>query len=89
MAEQQSSFTGCQHTGNPVLDSLVNLYIGAHAFPPSGASGLEYMEQVHAKLLELYDKEPKRRTSDGRPTAGELANPRKSLSGLAAEAAGK
>ena len=52
-----------QNTGNPVLDSLVNLFIGSGKFPANKADGHEprhlTMDELHTKLLELYAKEPK------------------------------
>lgn len=60
MSKEEKKVNGLQDTGNPVLDSLVNLYIGAGTFPFDSAGGLKYMEQVHAKLLELYGKEPEK-----------------------------
>lgn len=45
-----------QNTGNPVLDSLVNI-LANYQFN-SVPTMLESMGQIHAKLLELSVKEP-------------------------------
>jgi hypothetical protein len=45
---------GLQDTGNPVLDSVINLYVGAGVFPPS----IEVMNTLHKALSELAGKEP-------------------------------
>lgn len=45
---------GCQNSGNPVLDSFVNL---AASMPPTWLT-IKHLRDVHVLLLELYAKEP-------------------------------
>jgi hypothetical protein len=52
--ECKCKFLGCQDTGNPVLDSLVNL---AASMPPTWLKP-EYLRTLHGVLLELAEKEP-------------------------------
>lgn len=55
--------SGKQDTGNPILDSLVNIIQAA-----PDAAQVDNMEGIHAKLLELAAKEPGgliRRGKDG------------------------
>lgn len=49
MAEKSMA---CQNTGNPVLDSLVNLVLARGAFT------VEQLSEWHGVLLELAEKEP-------------------------------
>lgn len=54
-----------QDTGNPVLDSLVNIVMAA----PSQHSRADSIESLHATLLKLAEKEPgglKRRGLEGK-----------------------
>jgi hypothetical protein len=66
---------GCQDTGNPVIDSTVNIF---RAFV-SGRStvSLDQLRPLHAALLELAEKEPgglfKRLGAGGAQTAASLA----------------
>lgn len=56
---------GSQDTGNPVLDSLVNL-AGSMQIVPMAAP--QNLAALHAVLLQLAEKEPgglKRRTTQG------------------------
>lgn len=60
MAENQVKVVGVQDTGNPILDSVVNLYL-ARAWPDG-------IESVHKIVLEMAAKEPgglMRRGKDG------------------------
>ena len=45
------NFSGPQNSGNPVLDTLVNLVAGRHV-------DLETVRKVHALVLELAAQEP-------------------------------
>jgi hypothetical protein len=44
---------GCQDTGNPVLDSTVNIIIAR-----SGHATPSLIQEIHATILELAAKEP-------------------------------
>lgn len=59
MADSLDSGYGMQNTGNPVLDSTVNI-VAARLLNSSISSknipGI--LDEVHGKLLELADKEP-------------------------------
>jgi len=58
-----------QNTGNPVLDSFVNLAANGHG----GLSGNESLKELHALVVELAQKEPGG-LADGRPIQiGKLA----------------
>ena len=54
--EQQRGSFGCQDTGNPVLDSTVNILcacgIGGRNFT------MKTVEELHATLLTIAQKEP-------------------------------
>lgn len=51
---EKMRIVGAQNTGNPVLDSVVNLYVGQ----PMDSGIREQMEDTHALLLKLAAKEP-------------------------------
>jgi hypothetical protein len=60
MAETARQSYGAQDTGNPVLDSVVNIM--------AGWGRADLIREVHAVLLELAEKEPgglARRSKDG------------------------
>lgn len=48
---------GCQNTGNPILDSLVNLLI-ARTLSPSGPWNEGDFQRTHELLLLVGNKEP-------------------------------
>lgn len=50
--EQIPQVTGFQNTGNPVLDSLVNIFAHRPSTP------INKLSAIHAELLELAKKEP-------------------------------
>ncbi len=50
MSEEKTVMTA-QDTGNPVLDSLINLLASGRSIPKD-------MEKLHARLLDLAQKEP-------------------------------
>ena len=54
--ERKSALRGSQDTGNPVLDSLVNL---ATCVPPTWLKP-EWLRATHEILLTLYAEEPRR-----------------------------
>lgn len=58
-----------QDTGNPVLDSTVNLLAN---WPSEVNPSLDVIRQLHGVVLELYEKEPPR---PSRPAAGERPTP--------------
>jgi hypothetical protein len=60
----------CQDTGNPVLDSTVNLLAN---WPCEFHPDKEYIKQLHAVLLELHAAEPGKQ---GRLPPGQRPNPR-------------
>lgn len=45
-----------QNTGNPVLDSFVNLVTSGHL--PIGSDAAGDLKKIHAIVLELASKEP-------------------------------
>lgn len=54
MAEQKVIAAGsAQDTGNPVLDSLVNLFV-----PTAGAFSADGLRNIHQVLIELAKQEP-------------------------------
>jgi hypothetical protein len=56
MADQKTRVCagGVQDTGNPVFDATVNV---AMSMPVASQA---WLREIHATLLELYEKEPKR-----------------------------
>jgi hypothetical protein len=56
MADQRANLAFVQNTGNPVLDSTVNITIalalGKYSNP------LDALETVHAMVLKIAEKEP-------------------------------
>ena len=61
-----------QNTGNPVLDSVVNLLE-----PRQGPLSGDLIKQIHAAVLEIAAKEPGglKRSADLAPAAGRQTNP--------------
>lgn len=66
MDDKQPILRGCQDTGNPVLDSLINL------LSAWGRKSDEDVRAIHATLKELYEQEPRREVSRKRVSAEAL-----------------
>jgi hypothetical protein len=62
--DEKRTIVACQDTGNPVLDSLVNLRIGMPGDWPDGG-----LERMHALLLKLAALEPGGLRRHGEPRA--------------------
>ena len=54
MSDRISGGCGVQDTGNPVFDATVNIAMNMALSPND-----KHLDMIHAKLLELYEKEPK------------------------------
>lgn len=66
MASDNLQLIGAQNTGNPVLDTAVNLMVGLQW----RSGGLDDFKAIHAVILELAAKEPGglRRNEPTRPS---------------------
>jgi hypothetical protein len=70
MAEIERQRHGAiQDTGNPVLDSTINLLMN---WPCNNNFQLEQIAQVHEKIAELYEREPKQADPTKRKTLREM-----------------
>jgi len=59
MKEGMTNPAGAQDTGNPVLDSMVNLVSGSVVFTNTfNKVDLDFLTQLHQTLVELAAKEP-------------------------------
>lgn len=57
MAEIRQQPGGLQNTGNPALDSTVNLLMHSPAMPVDGEPNYEAIKKLHAVFLELVASE--------------------------------
>ncbi len=64
-----------QNTGNPVLDSVVNIIAAKHFIPTTSS-----IEELHKAVLAIAEKEP---GGLSRPNAPKQTKPRKDLGELA------
>lgn len=65
MSQKNRLGVSVQDTGNPVFDATVNVVVG------TGLWNSAVLKEVHATLLELYEKEPEYRAR--KPTVSKTA----------------